>query len=306
MSENSSFNTSLQPTPSLVSSAPPWLMECVFSYPSLILTIGCDITSITLLLPLCILIIQYGVSDWQRKRFSSSAAEMSHINCFTYHMVTMELIGVIGLVAMPFGILTKNQNILDVGFFFGNLVWHGEIFFNMLTCVERYLAVIHPITYLSLRNRRGIQIRDTSIGFVWLLSFVGMVVGVAHSVMTVVDFCVIIFFLAVTCFCSLSVLWALARPGPGERCAGKDRMDRMKLRAFYTIVAVLGLLVLRFISGLVWSLVYLDEENGCLIRSVSFWLNLPCSLLLPLLFLQRNRKVFVPKRASVKQKAQTH
>lgn len=301
MLKNSSFNAS---NSSSVPSAISFFMHCSYSHLSSTVTVACNITSFLFILPLCALIIQYGVRDWQRKRSTSSAVEMSNIDCFTYHMVTMEMIGLIGLVAMPFGLLTKNHKVLDVGFFFGSFAWHGEMFFNMLTCVERYLAVIHPITYLSLRNRKGVRMRDISIGCVWLLSFAGMVLGIKDVILTVVDLCLIIFFLVVTCFCSLSVLWALARPGPGQRCEGKDRIGGAKLRAFYTIVAILGLLVLRFFSGLVWSSVYLDERSICLLRAVAYWLNLPCSLLLPLLFLQRNGVIFVPKTAPNKQKAQ--
>lgn len=53
-------------------------------------------------------------------------------------------------------------------------VKNGEILFHILTCVERCLAVVHPVPYLRLKNKRGVRIQAVSTGCVWLLRFVGI------------------------------------------------------------------------------------------------------------------------------------
>ena len=107
-----------------------------------------------------------------------------------------------------------------MGFFLWNLTWYVKTFFHMLTCVERYLAVVHPVIYLSLRRERGIRIRNISFGCVWLLSFGASLISF-DNVLVNMDVSLFIFSLFVISFCSLSVLCVLIRPGPVEQ--GGDR-----------------------------------------------------------------------------------
>ncbi|MED6271891.1 hypothetical protein CHARACLAT_024854 [Characodon lateralis] len=72
---------------------------CLVSSPSSFIFIAIDINIILIMLPLCAFILYHGIQQWQQKRSTSSAvAAISHSDCFTYHMVTMELIGVFGYI----------------------------------------------------------------------------------------------------------------------------------------------------------------------------------------------------------------
>ncbi|KAI3375567.1 hypothetical protein L3Q82_003897 [Scortum barcoo] len=82
---------------------------------------------------------------------------MSHSDIFTYHLVAMEIIGVFGSIICCCNLSRDHVDMLLVGLCLWSLTWYGEMFFHILTCVERYLAVIHPITYLSLRRRERDQ-----------------------------------------------------------------------------------------------------------------------------------------------------
>ncbi|XP_054863873.1 mu-type opioid receptor-like [Amphiprion ocellaris] len=266
-------------------------MECFISRPGSFIFTSYMITSILLLLPLCIFIMYHGLQQWRLNHSTSSAATMSHSDSFTYNMVTMEMIGVFGSVLCCCGIYSDHFNIIIVAYSLMSFSWSGEIYFHVLTCVERYLAVVHPITYLSLRTERGIRIRNISISCVWMLSFAGTVLLMEENVLFIVYFCILTTSLTVVCFCSVSVLRVLIGPGPGEQGGGRKRVDQSKLRAFYTILVILVVLVFRFTWNLVWGVIYVLGRAECVLMTTGFWLNLPSTLVLPLLFLHRAGKL---------------
>lgn len=244
MSSNGSF---VHPS---LSSINPQLysnMECFLITPSAYIFVSFNLTNIILLLPLCILVLYHGFQQWSQRRSTSSAATtMTHCDSFTYHAVIMKLIGVIACFLVCFGFYWDNLSIIAAGALCLYFTWYGQIFFDILTCVARYLAVVHPTTYLSLRNERGVRIRNVTIFCVWILSFVALVSVITNSAYNVVDFFLLVVSLIVTTFCSLSVLRVLTHRGPGERERNRERVNKSKLRAFYTILIILAMLVLRF------------------------------------------------------------
>ncbi|CAI5685984.1 unnamed protein product [Oreochromis niloticus] len=266
-------------------------LYCLISEPSSFIYRGFNITAIFLILPVCIFILQHGLQEW-RKKGSTFMEVLSHSDCFTYNIVIMDLFAVLACVFSFCGSVMKYLNMLSLAFFLYSVCWFGLIFFHMLTCVEHYMAAVHPITYLSLRKERGVRIRNISIGCVWLLCFaIAGFIMVKDIIHVIVNICVLILFLIVSSFCSLSVLCVLIHPGPREENRNRDRIDQSKKRAFYTIVTILGILVLKFFWDLNWAVVYITGGlNGCILMSWSPWFSLPSNLLLPLLFLYRKGK----------------
>ncbi|KAI3375558.1 hypothetical protein L3Q82_003894 [Scortum barcoo] len=256
------------------------------------------ITSILLLLPVYIFVLYLGHQRWQQQR---SKMTMSHSDLFTFHMVVIELMSVLGSIFSCCGIFAELPQIIMLGIFLVCINLSGQIFFHTLTCMERYLAVVHPVTYLSLKQANGIRLRNITIICVWLISFglTGFVYVASQISMLIVSICVISLVLFVTSFCSLSVLCVLVSPGPGERVVDRRKVDQSKLRAFYTILAILGVLLLRF-GGYIFAIVayvsdQLEENAKCGMWTSMIWLSLPSSLVLPLLFLQRAGKLLCCK-----------
>ena len=104
----------------------------------------------------------------------------------------------------------------------------------------------------------------------------------------IVCFCLLIFSLIVMIFCSSSVLCVLIRPGPGDQGGAMQQVDKSKQRAFYTILAILGMLLIRCTWNLFWIILNLFGVSvNCVVMVSGAWFNLPCSLVLPLLFLHR-------------------
>lgn len=104
--------------------------------------------------------------------------------------------------------------------------------------------------------------------------------------------CITSFSLTIVFFCSLSVLCVLVHPGPGER---RQQVDQSKLRAFYTILVILKVLLFRIGGCALISVFYtsskLKENTKHHLILFLFWTCLPTSVLPLVLFLQRAGKV---------------
>lgn len=107
--------------------------------------------------------------------------------------------------------------------------------------------------------------------------------------------CCVVFAILIITFCSLSVLCVLIRPRLGESGREKEKADQLKLRAFHTITAILGVLWLCCISYLIGIALnestFLSKGVKCVIDMTINWFNLPSSLILLLLYLQRTGKL---------------
>lgn len=248
---------------------------------------------VLLFLPLYILIFYLAIQRWWQQR---SRATSSHSDHFTYQITIMELTNVFGSILLCWSIFSDLPKLMMVAFHFLTLNMFGVLLFHTLTCVERYLAVVHPVTYVSLRGEGGIRLRKISIGCVWLVCF-ATVIGhyiPNQTLLIVLSFGYGCFILIVISFCSLSVLCALIRPGPGEESGRKQQVDQKKLKAFYTIMIILGALCIRSIGSITGIILYATSQlfmRGCDLWFFLNWINLPSSLVLPFLFLHRAGKL---------------
>lgn len=247
------------------------------------------ISSILIMFPVCVLILYLGLRQWWQQRLSSTAATTSHSNVFIYHLVVMELMGVVGCTLCCVGTQVGGM-VYTVGVYFWNFPWYGEVLYHILTCAEHHLAVVHPITYLSLKTERGIRIRNICTGCVWLVSFIlsGLTSTARTQIVVSINIFLIILAILVISFCSVSVLFVLIRSGPGENPRGRGGYDQSKLKAFYIVMVILGVVSLRMVSNIAWMVFFLKSETTCEEVYYLVWFNLPCTLILPLLFLQRS------------------
>ncbi|KAF0028992.1 hypothetical protein F2P81_018097 [Scophthalmus maximus] len=244
-----------------------------------------------LLLPLSILVLCLGCRQRQR-----SGAAMSHSDVFTYHLAIMELVNVLASFLSCCGIHVNMPEIVMPGVFLFFINLAGQMWFHILTCVERYLAAVHPITYLGLRAANGIRIRNITIGCVWLLScgwtYFLYLSPISYAIFSLVT---LGFIMIIDSFCCLSVVCVLIGPGPSDRPGGGRHVDRTKLRALHTIGAIMGVLVLRFGGNILISTLYPtaligNEYDKCSLILCLYWICLPSSLVIPLLFLHRAGK----------------
>lgn len=296
---SSSFcNTSLHPVSFFSANALNELVVCLRTPPGTYSITAYAIVSILVLLPLYIFTLHLGFQQWRQHR---SCMTINHSEFFTYHMVGIELMGVLNFTLICCGVHTGCKTVIVMGLHIFHIYSSGQMSVHLLTCVERYLAVIHPIAYQRLRNKKGIRIRNIIIFSWWLFCFGGAFLVLADpKVAKIIFSSLTVSELIVVCFLSLSVLKVLTRPGPGKEGRCKDRVGQSKLRAFRTMLAVIVVLLFRFGGNLFTTAVYvasqMEHQERCIVFVSILWTFLPSSLLLPLLFLHRAGKLACCKK----------
>ncbi|XP_005460208.1 uncharacterized protein LOC102075544 isoform X1 [Oreochromis niloticus] len=265
---------------------------CRASVPSIVIYTMYTFTNILVLCPLYICILYMGFQHWRRQCSASAGRTMSLSDFFTYNMMILEMFGVFGSVLYCLSKPTSNDSLMMLGIYLFCVVFPGQTFFHVLTCVERYLAVVHPINYMHVREVSRVRIKNICTLCVWLIcvGWVG-IVKLYYPNFPMVPFLSLGICLLVIIVCCVFVLRALTRPGPGH----KDRVDQSKQRAFYMITAITGVMLLRT-AGLVLCFVIetrnlADLQVLCWLLDLVIWLSVPSSLVLPLLFLHRTGKL---------------
>lgn len=282
------MNVSQSNLTSILSGPAP--LDCYTLGPSAVVFMMFNLSFIFLLVPLCFLVLYDVFQKLRQTGFTSSAAAVSHCDCFTYHNVAIEMFGIFGCVIFLSVIYIRKYYIFEIGGCVFCITWYGELFVHMLTCLERYLAVVHPITYMGLKNEKGIRIRNVTMACGWVITFVAALwISVEKVVM--VDLCLLVPALAVISFCCISVLCVLVRPGPGGKVEERKKVDQFKQRAFFTILYILAALLVRLVSSLIFVLVYICIGiNNCMLTTSIMFFNIPSSMTLPLLYLKKERK----------------
>ncbi|XP_056883629.1 uncharacterized protein LOC130522862 [Takifugu flavidus] len=262
-------------------------LECILTSPGTVNVTIFYLTNVLLMFPACVLILYLGLHQWWQQRFTSTTAMKCHSDIFIYHLVVMELVGVLGCILCCIGIQT-NMIFFILGAYLWNIPRYGEGLFHILTCVERYLAVVHPITYLRSKSDRGIRIRNICIGCAWLICFTGTIAMAEMEIFRIINYICLLSVMLVLFFCSISILCILIRPGPGDKPGSRGMSNQSKKKAFYIIMIILGAVSLRLLSNLAWVVLTIEKLWDCIMFNCAIWFNLPCTLVLPLLFLQRS------------------
>lgn len=254
--------------------------------------------NIIFLLPVFALVLHMEVRRWWQQQRRT----MSHTDVLTLQIIVVELIGIFGATMISFASVTGMKAAMLPGSYSFVAYQFLIVFFHTLSCVEKYLAVVHPITYVGLKKEKGIRIRNACICCTWLLAFgeAGITIFLKR-LLSICSTATITFNIAVISFCSLSVLCILYRPRPGTE-EGSRQVDAFKLRAFYTIIVVLLALLFRygltFFSTVMYYYSEVDEYKVCVLWMSSFWFSLPSRLMTPLLFLHREGKLCCQNRRS--------
>ncbi|XDV38338.1 hypothetical protein PO909_007777 [Leuciscus waleckii] len=114
----------------------------------------------------------------------------------------------------------------------------GRLLFQCLICVERYLAVVHPVTFLKFKPLRYRVICCIAAWIITLASclfcmFIFLPNTIEHTWFYSTQF---LLFFSIQLFCLVAVLRALKQSGPGERGKERKEENHMKRRAFNVIL----------------------------------------------------------------------
>ncbi|XP_067280770.1 chemokine XC receptor 1-like [Pseudorasbora parva] len=123
--------------------------------------------------------------------------------------------------------------------FFEGLTITGRPLFQCLVCVERYLAVLHPVTFLKYKPLRYRVICCTVAWIICLGSCLVCMYILSEEnkyIYTWFFSLQFLLFLSIQLFCLVAVLRALKQSGPGERGREREEENHIKRRAFYLIL----------------------------------------------------------------------
>lgn len=291
MSVISSPNTSLLCVTN--TSLYPQLFKCFDDTVSSTIFIVFTFTNLHLV-PLYISVLSLGLQR-RRSQGSASSATTSHSDVFTYHMAVLDIATILGSLFFCGAIFRCSQWMKTVGYYVLSFTYTGQTVLHCLSCVERYVAVVHPVTYRSLRQAGGMRIRNVSIGCVLLMCVGSLTLTAVYfpRFPAAPIFVIFAFSIAVVLFCSLCVVHGLIRLGQGR--VGGEQIDQSKRRAFQTIMAITGALALRSLGLLALSIIFsLDgtfSRGACVMFITGMWMCLPSNLVLPLLFLHKAGKL---------------
>lgn len=250
-------------------------------------------TSILVLLPPFMLVLHLGLRQRLQRHLSTPTG---HSDLFTFHVILLDLLSIFGCILISCGIHIHIPYMIQVGMYFYSTNLLGQMFFHILTCMDRYMAVVYPVTYLSLKTTKWIKIRNIMITCVWLCSscfFTHLIYENGSSLAYLligVETIVIFLIFALNLYIALSLI----RHHPGKE-GGRRLVDPLKVKALQNVTVILGVLSLRFLGYILATATtvigQIQEAEKCITYLTGIWLTLPSSLVLPLIYLQKARKL---------------
>lgn len=167
----------------------------------------------------------------------------------------------------------------------------GRPMLQTLSCIERYVAVVHPVVF---RNYGALRYKFKYLTVGWfmaltvclIMSFYGEKAWYALIVQTLI-------LIMVKLFCFLSVLRALKQPKPGDGGRDRETANQAKMRAVKIILILLISAIVQYIPLLLVWLLYLclPQLAGLkLAADIIFFIMAGSGFIQPVLFLQRTRK----------------
>lgn len=266
----------------------PIFLKCFYVHAGNYIFTAFSATNLFVLFPLLIISLYVVLQRW----WQQYPAPISQSDCIIFNMAVIELLSLLASISFCIAYYTQVHHIMMVTSQLCFVFISGQISFHILACLERYLAVVHPLIYMHPKKH---TIKKITIVCSWLFNL-GQVFLISDDdldIIIMVYFIIQTFCLIIMSFCSIAVLRVLRRPGVGTDM--KKRVDQKNQRAFNTILAIMITLLIRFCGNLIsvsfFSSPVFSTTLRCLFIESSFWFGFPSSLVLPLLFLYREGKL---------------
>ncbi|XP_059197898.1 G-protein coupled receptor 4 [Centropristis striata] len=238
------FNTTLTPdtnlhnnstTPGGPGGPPPWYQfpVCAVAPYGFIFYFGVKVFNLAVGTPCNILVI------WQ---IATKKSDASTSDIFIFNLAILD-----AYFCLMSPIDMVNRLLLG-----DNRIWYFQRFaygvkdlaplFLVCICLDRYMAVVHPIVFTGIRDN---NIRIGLSVVVWGLT---LAYGLTKSILGVMSVNevfsgVILFAFAVMVFCNISVMWVLRRS-----VAGKEAMHPVKKKAFKMVLIILAIIVINYLT----------------------------------------------------------
>ncbi|XP_036790484.1 G-protein coupled receptor 4-like [Oncorhynchus mykiss] len=186
---------------------------------------------------------------------------------------------------------TQSDFVHKASHFSFGLVFSGRPLFQCCICVERYLAVVHPVVFLKYKPLRY-RVGCCSVVWLMVLGSCCLCLFELFSPPFVYSlFVQTMIYVLLMSFCCLSVLWALKRPGPGD--GDREGTNSIKMKAFKIILILLVYVVIPHLQVALMALTrscipYVEFVLG---MSICFCICVISGFVQPLLYLHRVGKL---------------
>ncbi|KAM9307104.1 proteinase-activated receptor 3-like [Pholidichthys leucotaenia] len=182
-------------------------------------------------------------------------------------------------------VFLNNGRIWYVLFFFYGLKDFSPLFLACI-CLDRYIAVVHPVTFTKVKDR---QYRAVLAIMVWLIT---LAYATAKCVGNIPGFekvftAVILAVFALMVYCNMAILWVLQHSGPG-----RDEMHPVKKRAFNLVLIILAIIVFNYLPPVAlfpFQEYFTPDVFKCYIHYVAFGLMDFSSTIQPMLYLSKEK-----------------
>jgi len=190
----------------------------------------------------------------------------------------------------------RYTSLLGFEMFLAGLFFTGRPLFQCLMCVERYLAVVHPVTFLKYKPLRYRVICCTVVWFIVLgCCFLCLLVSDEMELILLLMQFLPFFFIQL--FCCVAVLRALKQSGPGERARQRKEENHMKRRAFYLILITTVSMAIIYVPYIIIGFVTILKHQ---VINAVWSFGLICYVLAgfvqPVLYLHRAGKFFLSSK----------
>lgn len=215
-----------------------------------------------------------------------SKGDSSTSDIFILHLAVLDvlfcLIPPLELANIVF--LTTSSTWYILRFFYG--IKDSSPLFLSCICLDRYVAVVHPITFTKLKDR---QHRAILACVVWLIT---LAYAAAKCVGNILNFekvftAMILAAFAFMVFCNIAILWALRQSGPG-----RDEMHPLKKRAFKMVLIILAIIVFNYFPSVAlfpFQEYFSPNVFRCYVHYIAFGLMDFSSSIQPMLYLSKEK-----------------
>ncbi|XP_061118040.1 proteinase-activated receptor 3-like [Conger conger] len=167
--------------------------------------------------------------------------------------------------------------------FFYGLKDSSPLFLSCI-CLDRYMAVLHPITFTELKDRSH---RTVCVAVVWLVTLAYAAVKCMANTPNFekVFIAMMLAAFAIMLFCNVAILHALQQSGPG-----RDEMHPVKKRAFKMVFIILALIVFNYFPPVAlfpFQEYFTLDELNCYVYPLGFAFLDFSSCIQPVLYLSR-------------------
>ncbi|XP_030599107.1 uracil nucleotide/cysteinyl leukotriene receptor [Archocentrus centrarchus] len=212
--------------------------------------------------------------------------DSSTSDIFILHLAILDilfcLIPPLELVNLVFFSISSNWYILR--FFYG--IKDSSPLFLSCICLDRYMAVVHPIMFTKLKDR---QHREVLAIVVWLII---LAYAAAKCAGNIVNFnkvftVMILGAFAFMVFCNSAILWVLRQSRPG-----RDEMHPVKKKAFKMVLIILAIIVFNYFPPVAlfpFQDYFSPDVFRCYIHYIAFGLMDFSSTIQPILYLSKEK-----------------